>query len=372
MSSIIDAFKEMDRKMLLLIVGGLGGLILLIIILSILGKSTGGAKISYDDVEKKLVVAAQKYYSVNSGFLPREEKSSSTVSLSNLVEGEYIKPLNKYLRDGSSCDAKVVVTKTALDYDYIPYLYCGDKYTSIELYKKILEDNVVVGNGAGLYNLAGEKTFRGEVKNNYVLLNKKNWRILRIDENNNIVLMSMFKTETAVWDDRYNSETNTSDGINDYNVSRIKDYVNSKYYSGDLLTDSEKSKVALSKACIGSRSKNAFGSLRSIECSELSDEELPIRLLTVGEYLTASIDPNCKTIEDRGCTNYNFMHDFSQSFWTITKGQKNSSYIYSINTSGVLEVRANGSRQVRYVILLSPKAFYLSGSGTYEDPYIIK
>ena len=112
--------------------------------------------------------------------------------------------------------------------------------------------------------------------------------------------------------------------------------------------------------------------MNSIECSELSEEEAPIRLLTVGEYLIASIDPNCNTIEDRGCTNYNYMHDLQQSFWTVTKSPKGSSYVYAISTSGVYETRASNSKQLRYVILLSPKTLYSSGSGLYDDPYIIR
>ena len=362
----------MDKKTLWWIIGGLGGIILLIIILSLLSRLTTKTYNTYTEVEAKLVEAAKKYYATNPNYLPTEKNKTSEVTLSTLIEKEYIKPLNKYLRYGDSCDAKVVVTKVNASYDYLPYLNCGEKYTSIELYKKVLEDNTIVTKGVGLYNIENEKIFRGEVKNNYVLLNKQNWRILRIDKNENLVLMSEFRTDTTEWDNRYNLETDSDDGINDYNVSRIKEYIEKKYYDGELLTDYEKSKVVFTNACLATRSKTEMGSMNQVECSKLSDEELPIRLLTVGEYLISSIDPNCKTTEDRGCTNYNYMHDLPQSFWTITKGQKNSAYVYNINTSGVYETRANNSKQLRYVVSLGKNAMYSSGSGLYDDPYIIK
>lgn len=362
----------MDKKTLWWLIGGIGGIILLILILVLLNKLSNRTYNTYAQVETKLVEAAKKYYAVNPNYLPTENNQRNEVHVNTLVEGNYIKPLNKILRNGDSCDAKVVVIKNKLDYEYTPYLNCGDKYISIELYKKVLEDNTIVNKGAGLYNIENEKVFRGEVKNNYILLNENKWRILRIDDNNNLVLLSEFRTDSTEWDNRYNVEVDSEDGISNYNLSRIKEYIEKEYYDGVLLKDVEKSKVVYQKACLASREKTASGSMRNIECRELSEEELPVRLLTVGEYLISSIDPNCKTIEDRGCTNYNFIHDLPQSFWTITKGQRNSAYIYAISTSGVYETRANNSKQLRYVVSLGMNTMYSSGSGTYDDPYVIK
>ena len=372
MGAIKDAFKEMDKSTLWWIFGGLGGLILLIVILTLLSRVTIKTYDTYDKVENRLVEAAKKYYTDNSVLLPLTAGNSSTVTLDTLVVGEYIKPLEKYIKNGENCDATVVVTKLTSDYDYIPYLNCGSDYTSIELYKRVLEDNVITISGFGLYEIGNEKIFRGEIKNNYILLNNQLWRITRIDSNNNLVLISDFKTDFFEWDDRYNQEIDSNDGINNYNLSRIKDTIENQYNSGSLLSSKEKSKVVYSKACIGGRNYTEEGSFSDIECKELSDEEVPIRLLTVGEYIEASVDTNCKTIQDKACTNYNYLHDLQMGFWTITKGQKNSAHVYAISTNGVSESRANVVRQVRYVVTLGSKTFYSKGSGTYEDPYVIK
>ena len=372
MGAVKDAFKEMDKKTLWWLIGGLGGLILLIIILNLLSKVSINRYITYEEVEVKLVEAAKKYYADNSMLLPSTLNDTSVVTLNTLVVGEYIKPLNKYLKNGDACNATIAVTKLTSDYDYTPYLDCGTDYNSIELYKKVLEDNNIVSSGFGLYQINDEKVFRGEIKNNYVSLNKQLWRILRIDSNNNLVLISNFKTDLYEWDNRYNQDSNSNDGINNYNLSRIKDTIENKFNSDELLNTSEKAKVVYSKVCVGGRNYTETGNISDIECQELSDEEVPVRLLTVGEYIEASVDSNCNTVQDKGCTNYNYLHDLQMGFWTMTKGPKNSSYVYAISTNGVTESRASITRQIRYVITISSKSFYSKGSGTYDDPYFIK
>ena len=362
----------MDKKTLIWLLGGLGGLVLLIVILSLLNRGTTPKYVGYDTVEEKLVEAAKKYFNDNQILLPSTTGNSSMVTLNTLVVGEYIKPLNKYIKNGDSCDASVSVTKLTTDYDYTPYLNCGTDYTSIELYKRVLEDNTIATSGVGLYGINYEKVFRGEVKNNYVSLNNKLWRIIKIDEYNNLVLISNFRSDTYEWDDRYNQELDSNDGINNYELSRIKDLIETTFNGNELLTEYEKSKVVYQKACIGGRKYKEEGRSEDVECKVLTEEEVPARLITVGEFIEASIDQNCKTIEDKGCTNYNYLLDLDTSFWTMTKGEKNSSQVYSASSNGLLEGRADISRQVRYVISLSPKTFYEKGSGTEQDPYIIK
>ncbi len=372
MGSVIDALKSMDKKTIILLVGGIGGIILLILILNLLSKATTKTYDSYEDVENRLVEAAKNYYQDNSAYLPIVDRTTNSVTLNTLVAGQYIKTLDNYIKNAESCDAVVTVLKTPTAYEYTPYLNCGTDYITIELYKKVLEDNTITTTGVGLYSMDGEKVFRGEVKNNFIMLDDKLWRIVKVDENNNLVLMSHFKTESYTWDDRYNQEVETNNGINDYNVSRIKETIEKDYYDGTILSDASKNKIVYTKACLGSRKLEESGSIKEIECSERTTDEVPIRMLMIGEYIQASIDPNCTTPSSKSCINYNYMNDMKASFWTITKGQRNSSYVYNIASSGVYETVANAYKQVRYVILLGTRAFYLSGSGTIEDPYKIK
>ena len=372
MGAVLDAFKEMDKKTLWWLIGGLGGIVVLILILNLASRVSNPSYVGYETVEENLVEAAKRYFNDNQILLPSTTGNSSMVTLNTLVVGEYIKPLNKYLKNGDSCDASVSVTKLTTDYDYTPYLNCGADYTSVELYKRVLEDNTITTSGAGLYGIDYEKVFRGEVKNNFVSLNNKLWRIVKIDSNNNVVLISNFNTDIYEWDDRYNQELDSNDGINNYELSRIKDAIEADYNGNELLTEYEKSKVVYLKACVGGRGYKEEGHTADVECKTLTETEVPVRLLTVGEFIEASIDANCKIVGDKGCTNYNYLLDKNYSFWSMTKGEKDSSQVYVISNNGISESRADISRQVRYVISLSPKAFYEKGSGTEQDPYIIK
>ncbi len=367
-----EAFKKIDKKTLMVSGIGIGVLILLIVLIAFLARINEKKYYTYEEVESKLVDASKKYFSDNSSYLPSVEAKTATISIEALIIGGYISPLDELLKNGNKCSAEVVVTNLLSGYDYTPYLNCGEDYTSVELYNKVLKDNSIITEGFGLYLDNNEKVFKGEVKNNFVILNGNLWRIIRIDEDNNLVLMSYFKTNSILWDNRYNEDVKANYGIANYNISRIKDTIENTYYNEELLTDGEKSKVVQTKWCLGSRTSTDSANMKDIECSELTEEESPIGLLTVYEYLQASVDPNCHTIEDRGCTNYNYMHDRQSSFWTITKGQKNSSYVYNVTSSGVIESKANTTKQVRYVIKLSPKTIYTSGSGTEEDPYKIR
>lgn len=362
--SIKNFFKQIDRKTLLYLGIGIGVIVLLIIILAVLSKLSVKETYDYGEVEEMLVESAKKYYEENPVFLPTTEKGTSTVNDKTLVKYNYIKPLDELI-DGSVCSADVVVTKIKNEYEYFPYLNCGDAYSVKELYKKVLEDNLTAESGAGIYSIKNEHVFRGEVKNNYISLNENLWRIMRIDEDNNLVLISDFKTDTYEWDDRYNSEVDGQYGINDYNVSRIKDYLNDLYYNGELLQDSEKAKVVSKKACISNQTTVTS------ECEKYSDEE-SIRLITIPEYLISSIDEKCVDVDSKNCINYNYLNEFTSSYWTMTPGKKDSSYAYNISSNGVAESRTSNSRQGRYVILLGTKALYKSGSGLKTDPYIIK
>ncbi len=372
LETIKSSFKDINKKTLLYAGIGIGGFLVLILIITLVARMSIKSYKGYEDVEVSLVEAAEKYYADNSEFLPTTVKTTTVVSSKTLSSNGYISPLEELLKNGSECSAQVVVTKLESGYDYTPYLDCGEYYSSLELYNRILEDNEIVDEGIGLYRIDNEHVFRGEVKNNFVMLNDKLWRIMRIDEENNVVLISEFKTKTFAWDDRYNEETSSSDGINNYNLSRIKDTIETQYYNDEIITKNERSKVVSDYLCVGARTYESTSSRLTTECVTKSEELSPIGLITASEYMMASIDENCKTVFDKTCINYNYLTSYTSSYWTITPGVKKSSYAYAVSTSGITESRAATSKQIRYVIKLGTKAIYNSGSGTQSDPYKIR
>ena len=64
--------KNMGKKKLLMITGGILGLLVLITIILLIYNAIFG-KTSYKDIENKVLKAAQKYYSDNQSLLPKNE-----------------------------------------------------------------------------------------------------------------------------------------------------------------------------------------------------------------------------------------------------------------------------------------------------------
>ena len=127
-----------------------------------------------------------------------------------------------------TCTATVIVSYAGGEYRYTPLLNCGDKYKTITLTSYIKDNEQKVFNGSGLYDLNGELVYRGENPNNYVEFANKEWRIVKIT-NDQVVLILNEKNERVVWDDRFNANRNNNDGINNFSVSRIKDSLTSLY-----------------------------------------------------------------------------------------------------------------------------------------------
>ena len=92
----------------------------------------------------------------------------------------------------------------------------------------------------------------------------------------------------------------------------------------------------------------------------------------MSDYITASLDPNCKNATNKSCLNYNYLV-IDNSWWLATANKENTYTVYMVNDSGAIEV-ANASQynKVRPVIHLSERTLFDKGTGTLEDPYTIR
>ena len=368
-----DAKKKMF-KFMGIIVGITLILLLLLFIISLFTHKS----YSYDQIEKILVNAATSYFKDYPASLPKQDGDIVEIDSSNLVVAGKMKDLSEYTKKGVVCSAKVQVEKAGSDYLYIPFLNCGDNYSTVLFSQKIKTDNPTVTSGYGLYANGGTYTFRGEGLNNYVQLDKSLWRIVKITGNDEIVLVNNDGISISkVWDDRYNSEARGNVGLNSFDVSRMKDYLDKVYKSTDsknyktIFSDSDRSKLVSFDLCIGKRRKSNETKDNSLECSTVARGQ-KLGLLTMSDYLYASVDPNCKSGATMVCSNYNYLvADYG--WWLITASDKDTSTVFYISNSGSVESSsANALRKVRPVIHLNSKVMYMSGSGTLKDPYKLK
>ena len=359
----------------------IGVLILLILIVWLL---TAFKKnyVTYEQAEEKMVQAAKDYYKTYPELLPVEEGKYS-LQYSALVEGKFIKPLNEILKDGDTCFAEVNVYKNNNSYDYIPKLDCGQAYQTLELTQKILNDNPVTTSGSGLYQGdGGSYYFRGKVANNYIALGttgsgKKQkkilWRILSIDENGNIQIISetAFDNRT-VYDNRYNIDVHKTQGYNDFQNSVLKEFLIKMSDGTSFLNENEKAKLVPQQLCIGKRKITDVINDGSIECAEKS-EPMYFGTIALYEYIRISLDENCLRPTNRSCGNFNFLYNSADSStnWIVTATPENTNQAYSMDGPVFALTKANSSRKVYPTAYISSRVLYKTGSGTSSDPYVI-
>lgn len=373
MDSLISNLKNMDeqsKKKIMLFGIGFVIVIILIIIVSII-VSIINRKTSYEDMETIMEEAAYKYYQQNLGQLPTAEIKTSVVSAQTLVEQEYMKEISKYTKN-ESCSGNVIVTYMDGDYDYQAYLTCNDFTTSL-LVDKIKKDNTIVTSGTGLYDESGVLRFRGEHVNNYLKVNNQVYRIIKVDSENKIYITPNYMDDTndnlvVYWDDRYNTEEDSSCGINDYTVSRISDSLNTIY---ENLDKDLKTKLVEHDVCIGKRTKDSNINDGSLECSNKINKK--ISLMPLYEYIKGSISTSCTNVLTKECKNYNYLVMEDLNWWTLTADSTNTYNIYYVTSSGEIDIdKGDYKKLARYVVALKPNTLFKNGNGTENNPYEIR
>ena len=352
------------------------GLLLLLLILYIIS-TLSSRTYTYEEIENIMKKAAQSYFTDHPESLPTTEGNIVEIDSSNLVVSEKMKDLSEYT-DGEICTGKVQVQKLASDYLYVPYLNCGENYTTIEFYSKVLADNPTVSSGYGLYATSNAYIYRGEEVNNYVKLDKGLWRIVKITSNNNVVLVhDEGLPYTQPWDNRYNEENLYDAGINQYSASRVKEslervLLNPSEKNGEvILSDADKAKTVPFTICTGKRNSTSEVKNNSEECKETLPNQR-IGLLTLSDYLYASVDPNCKSAETKSCKNYNYLA-LNDSWWLVTANKEDTSTVFAVSRRGnvATELAANYAL-VRPVIYLNSRVLYKSGNGSLTEPYEVR
>ena len=376
-----------DNILKILIILGLAIVAIIIISILVKPKSDNVVKGSkYSELETKLQNAAIKYISNHKKLLPTSDENVTKIKLSTLQGNNYIGKLVAVDDSTVLCDGYVdiaVINKEENDYRFTPYITCGNYYTTKTIGDYVIDIETKDGTferttDAGLYKLGDEYVFRGEKVNNYVILGEHKYRIVKIDKDKSLKLVSTVSTyDDYVWDDRYNISMEEDYGINDFRKSRLNDTLANLYESSNpnfevYFSDEEKDYIIKHDYCIGKRSESDGNPYSGAECSETV--QLNVGLLTVDEVTKASIDPNCKSIYDQSCINYNYFYPEGRSYvyTTLTAVADNTYQYFLAKYDGAVGIATSSDLQLYPVIYINPKTIYASGTGTYEDPYIVR
>ncbi len=377
-----DEFKLKILKMFKLVFIALILILVIGFIISLFTKKN----YTYADVEDIMEDAAVKYFEENKEKLPKNSDEVVEIDTTILANHKYMKDLKFYLKK-EDCSGKVSVEKDeSKSYSYTPILSCNNgEYTTRKLYEAITNSKNVVKEGFGLYYMNNEYVYRGSDVNNYIRFSDSDdlWRIIKVTSNNEIALISDKRTNNAYsWDERYNSVTEDNAGINLYKNSYIsgilkKIYDNTLnsdedvYYREErtMLTKKQKKNVVEFDACVGTRSKNDQTKKGAAECSVTYKTKMS--LLSVYDFLNASVDSNCNQTLKEDCQNYNYLVTDYRYF--LANGDKdNSSKVYQVSLGYIMETDAKTESYIRTVIHLSDKTMLEKGNGSKKNPYVIR
>lgn len=364
-----DLLEQTNKKTLII-----GSMFIVLIFVIILGGALLYNKlfynVSYSEVEKILKESAVEYLKEYDEKLPQNINDSITIPESTLVSANKMKSLDELLKDDSnSCTAEVIVTNINGNYRYNPILDCGQDYKNIKFINHIKDTVPTTTNKDGLYNLNNELVYRGELVNNYLILSNKTYRIVKFT-NDQAILILTDSLESVVWDDRYNIEKNRNIGINNYDVSRIKETLDTLYNDNTLLNEEDKLLVTKHNIKVGKRSKTDTSKNGNTENSTTIDNQY-LSLLPLYDYLNASTDTNCTSTFAESCKNYNYLTNFNFSWWLATANSENSYQVYKAGDTIMLS-NASTKAYLRPVVYLAKDAIYVSGDGSQENPYKVR
>ncbi len=174
--------------------------------------------------------------------------------------------------------------------------------------------------------------FANDAKNNYVKFMGYVWRIIKVNEDNTITMI----TENNITSLAYYNEA--------FANSQIKIWLNEKTFSNSL----DKNYMTSTKTCLDS-----FDSLENISCQNVNDFD--VALLSVEDYTKA------------GATN-SYLNN-GEYFWTTNNYQNEYWYV---SNEGKLGLDDNSvTYGIRPVITLNKDTIVLDGNGTIDNPYQI-
>lgn len=345
--------------------GGIIVVLVLFIFVLVIG-TLNNKKLSYAKLENKINAAAQKYYEDREAELPTIDGTEVKISVDKLVKTKYLKELSEYNDD--NCSADIYVEYNSGEYLYSVDLKCNN-YSTDTLTAYIQKNEQIVNSRDGLYQYGKEFIYRGENVNNYILFSNNLWRILRINEDGTLRVIADKAYEQTEWDDRYNIDVDDDVGINDFEVSRIKDYLSEYGKDEDYIAKSNRKYIVAKNVCLDKIDNLDFANIANLTCSNYSQEKYPFSMIQLNEYFIASIDSNCNSIVSESCTNYNYLA--KGRYWTITPLKLDSSKVYTTGTS-TKAVEAEYIYNIRVVTNLSSHMIYSGGDGSKENPYTIK
>lgn len=356
----------------------------------------------YLEMENKLQTAAIKFTNKNKTILPKVINNTKKLQISTLIENNYLPEFHAVEDRNVKCTGYVDIIKKYEDqeeYRFTPYIKCGKYYETKTIGEHIIENEPLVNNTQGLVQVEVKKEdvqpkeegqeqekyysyyFKGEYPNNYIVLGERLYRIIEITEDGNLKVISTERTGGSyTWDNRFNTERQRYDGINEFDKSRIKQnleflYGNTNEEAGEIyFSDLEKEYIIEHEFCVGKRSEGNTAINTASECSE--KENMYVGLISIADYYRVSTSKYCDAVGKSECNNYNYLFSLDPgrdiTLLTLTGNSDNTYEVYMIYYGSLQTKKASVSKRLFPVIYLDKNIIYKSGDGSAKNPYYVR
>ena len=204
----------------------------------------------------------------------------------------------------------------------------------------ILENTTIVTSGDGLYEDTYEEDryfYKGKNPNNYITFNNETWRIISIEPDKTIKIMSANNVAERPWDE----EGGIRGSSNWIRPADLNKYLNETYLTTEL--------------------------------SSTAQSQIIAKNWSIGAVTFGTIQDNYRTCQN---TTWMFVNDDYDEIWTLTPGPDTSDYdgrVFSVYYDGSMrnEYPFSPNTGVRPALYLSSSVQITSGNGSSGNPYIL-
>ena len=304
------------------------------------------------------IKSAAKKYMLENSTIDKYHLNTLCISIKTLQEKGYLEKgdiINPNTSEKFDSEKNYVKIKYDLDKNQYDYSFTDICTYSIvtPASETIISDNdiKIVNKDAGLYETTDSYVFKGKNPNNYIEFNNTIWRIISIDKET-----MMIKIINLADNQKVISETGFIEELNN-------DFINGTTYNE---TNKEK---------INSNSKWNSGVINSLDSAltlksaeKQSNSYNTISLLTVGEYIDASLDKNC--YNTKNCDSYLSQN---KNYWLLNKTSDNKNwYIATNNQASSVVASSDHLFHVYPCLNLKISNQISSGDGSSSNPYKLK
>lgn len=227
-------------------------------------------------------------------------------------------------------------------YYYLKFNKSSGSKDAKDIASIVKKDNEIVTEKDGLYNLNGELVFRGKEVNNYLLYSNILWRIVKVNTDNSILLV----TDSTLSNLAYSKDSSN------YIDSNIDKWLNkSKSNTGIVESKLNDKDRFLKKTLI---CLDAVNNLEKITCKK--KENKYVSLPSAADYLNSkNTDSYMNNIDGFWLSNYKD----KDNVWFVSKGNiSNDKY--------------TNTHSIKATITLKNNINVIGGNGTKDEPYQIE